>query len=386
MDGVTDSHPGGRTTLRIFLCGDVMTGRGIDQALPRPGDPELREAAVRSAIEYVRLAERASGAFRTPLDPRDIWGAALELWRRMDPDVRLMNLETAVTTSDDFAPKGINYRMHPDNMAGLLASGVQVCALANNHILDFGPGGLAETLEVLHRNGVQTVGAGRNLAQAQAPAALAVGSARVLFYSVASGDSGVPEVWTAGPDRPGVDRVDLTNAAAREIAARIAGTKQPNDVAIVSIHWGSNWGYQVPEAHRRFAHALIDSGQVSIVHGHSSHHPRPIEVYRDRLILYGCGDFLNDYEGIGGYEAFRGHLVAMYFADIDRQTGALRRLSLAPLGIRRFQLSSPDPGDVAWLIATLSRESRPFGVELELAKTGLVDVHWRPARQRWSPV
>jgi poly-gamma-glutamate synthesis protein (capsule biosynthesis protein) len=60
---------------------------------------------------------------------------------------------------------------------------------------------------------------------------------------------------------------------------------------------------------------------VSIVHGHSSHHPRTIEIYRDRLILNGCGDFLNDYEGIRGYERYRDYLVLMYFADLEPTSG-----------------------------------------------------------------
>ena len=55
---------------------------------------------------------------------------------------------------------------------------------------------------------------------------------------------------------------------------------------VVSVHWGANWGYEIPDAQRRFAHALIDRTNVSVIHGHSSHHPRAIDVYRDRLILY----------------------------------------------------------------------------------------------------
>jgi poly-gamma-glutamate capsule biosynthesis protein CapA/YwtB (metallophosphatase superfamily) len=58
-------------------------------------------------------------------------------------------------------------------------------------------------------------------------------------------------------------------------------------------------------------------------HGHSSHHTKAIEIYRSRLILYGCGDFLNDYEGIGGYEEFRDDLALMYFPDMDPTSAVL---------------------------------------------------------------
>jgi hypothetical protein len=61
-------------SLRVFLCGDVMTGRGIDQALPHPVDPVLYEPYVRDAREYVDLAEKAHGAFQRPVTFDYIWG------------------------------------------------------------------------------------------------------------------------------------------------------------------------------------------------------------------------------------------------------------------------------------------------------------------------
>ncbi|MFG2394173.1 CapA family protein [Streptomyces lavendulae] len=97
----------------------------------------------------------------------------------------------------------------------------------------------------------------------------------------------------------------------------------------VSIHWGSNWGYRVPPEHVRFAHALVDGG-ADLVHGHSSHHPRPLEVYRGRLILYGCGDLVDDYEGITGHKQYRDDLRLLYTARLDKDTGALRGLRLTP--------------------------------------------------------
>ena len=105
------------------------------------------------------------------------------------------------------------------------------------------------------------------------------------------------------------------------------------------MHWGPNWGYEIPDEQRSFAHLLIDRADVSIIHGHSSHHPKAIEVYRNRLILYGCGDFLNDYEGINGYEEFRDDLVLMYFADVE-PGGTLAALEIVPLQIRNSSLSA----------------------------------------------
>src|SRR5687768_10922694 len=92
----------------LFLCGDMMTGRGIDQILPQPCAPHLYESYVRSALGYVELAERVSGPIPRPVPFAYIWGDALEVLERMQPDVRIVNLETAVTTSEDAWPrKGI---------------------------------------------------------------------------------------------------------------------------------------------------------------------------------------------------------------------------------------------------------------------------------------
>ena len=143
----------------------------------------------------------------------------------------------------------------------------------------------------------------------------------------------------------------------------------------LSIHWGGNWGYAIPPAQRSFAHALIDAG-VDVVHGHSSHHPKGIEVYRDRLILYGCGDFLNDYEGIRGNESFRPDLALMYFPTLDAATGRLARLTLAPTQIRHFRANRAQGEDARWLAELLSREGRAFGTRVELQPDGTLALRW----------
>lgn len=347
--------------LRIFLCGDVMTGRGVDQILPHPGDPRLHERWASSAQDYVRLAERKNGPLPKAVDYAYIWGAALQDWRAASPDVRIANLETSVTFSEDYAAKGINYRMSPENVGCLLAGGFDCCVLANNHILDWGEAGLLETLRTLERHGVKTAGAGRDDKAARRPAVLAapVGGA-VLVIGLAARSSGVPQTWAAGRGHPGVNLTDLSLSAVDEIKQMLAPLRRPGDIVVASIHWGPNWGYEIADAERSFAHALIDIAGVAVVHGHSSHHPKAIEVYQGRLILYGCGDFLNDYEGITGYESFRGDLVLMYFADVNRSDGTLAALAMTPLRLRQFRLTPASAGDVAWLQAMLDREAKRF--------------------------
>jgi poly-gamma-glutamate synthesis protein (capsule biosynthesis protein) len=353
--------------VKIFLCGDVMTGRGIDRVLPHPCAPQLHEEYMTSTDGYVRLAEISSGPIPRPVDFSYIWGVALDEWRRTAPDVRVINLETAVTGSDAFEPKGINYRMSPKNVGCLTAAGIDCCVLANNHVLDWGVEGLLETLEVLEQRQLKACGAGRNIAEARAPAIHVVPDrGRVLVFSFALASSGTPPSWAARSDKPGVSFLrDLSDATADKIAAEIERVRTSGDIVIVSIHWGPNWGYSIPDSQRRFAHRLIDDANVSAIYGHSSHHPKAMEVYRNRLVLYGCGDFINDYEGISGHEEYRSDLSLMYFADFDGGSADLIDLELVVLQIRRFQLNAASSEDTEWLGTILARECVRFGVKFQ---------------------
>jgi poly-gamma-glutamate synthesis protein (capsule biosynthesis protein) len=184
--------------------------------------------------------------------------------------------------------------------------------------------------------------------------------------------SGIPPSWAATSNRSGVDFVaDLSDRCAAEVVGRVSAMKRPGDVVAVSIHWGSNWGYDVPSDQVGFAHRLIDGG-VDLVHGHSSHHPRPIEVYRDKLILYGCGDVINDYEGITGYAEYRDDLRLLYFASVEADTGQLVGLRMAPMQARKMRLHHASGADSEWLRAVLERVSHRFGSRVDLEADGML--------------
>lgn len=372
-------RPPAAATVRLFLCGDVMTGRGIDQVLPHPVDPRLYEPWVRSALRYVEIAEAAHGKIARPVAFSYLWGEALEVWRREAPDLKLVNLETSVTTSDEPWPdKHIHYRMHPRNVPCLTVAGIDGCALANNHVVDWGRPGLLETLDTLRGAGVAWAGAGRNRAKAAAPAIFPLaGKGRVLFFSFGSVSSGVPAEWMAKEDRPGVALLpDLSRSTVEWIAGEVETGRQSGDRVVISLHWGPNWGYRIPAKRRSFARRLVEETGVDVVHGHSSHHPLGIEVHRGKAILYGCGDFLTDYEGIGGHEKYRPDLSLGYFLDLSAKTGELARMTLVPFQLRRFRLVRPAEDDVAWLRETLDRESRRLGARVEHGEQGVLRLGW----------
>jgi len=356
-----------------------MTGRGIDQALPYPSYPRIYEDYVRDARRYLELAEEANGAIPIPVSFSYIWGDALGVLKSRAPDVKIINLETSVTRSDDYwHGKGINYRMHPENIGCITSAGIDCCVLANNHVLDWGYEGLKESLKTLGQAGLKWAGAGANLQEAATPALLEVaGKGRVIVISAGLESSGIPTEWAATGKRSGVNLLpDLSTETVRRIGEAVQALKGPRDLVVFSIHWGGNWGYQIPDEHTLFAHRLIDSAGVDVIHGHSSHHALGIEFYKDRPIIYGCGDLINDYEGIGGYESYRDDLSLLYFLDIDPVSGRLIGLELIPLQIRQFSLHHASGQDARWLRDRLNREGRQFNTGVVLNEKGGMSLQW----------
>jgi poly-gamma-glutamate capsule biosynthesis protein CapA/YwtB (metallophosphatase superfamily) len=353
--------------IKFFLAGDVMTGRGIDQILPHPSHPRIYEPFMGDAREYVALAEDASGKIDYPVAFDYIWGDALSELKKARPDLRIINLETTITKSENYLPKGINYRMNPENIEVLKILGADACVLANNHILDWGSEGLLDTIGVLREHRIQTVGAGIDAEEAKEPAIFHLEKGKVITLAYAHISSGVLVKQQAEENRPGLNFLtELSEKEIAEIRKEISDVKQKEDFVVLSIHWGPNWGYRITEAFIRFAHQLIDAAGVDLVFGHSSHHFKGFEIYRNKLILYGAGDFINDYEGIKGYEEFRDDLTLMYFPEIDLEEKSLIVLTVVPMQIRKLQLISPRPADIDWSLNVLQRESRFEG---QLIKT-----------------
>lgn len=356
-----------------------MTGRGVDQILPHPGDPELREAYATRATAYVGLAAKAHGQVRPPVDLSYIWGDALAVLQRHQPSASIVNLETSITTSRDFWPgKGVHYRMHPNNVGCLQAAHLDVCALANNHVLDFGPAGLMQTIDTLRRAGIGHAGAGHNLVEASRPARVELGEGRTLLvFALGSPSSGIPWDWAASTTRAGIWLLsEPTPVVADAIAAQARLLTRPGDLALVSIHWGSNWGEEIPEEHVAFAHRLVDGG-IDVVHGHSSHHVRAIELYRGKPIFYGCGDLVTDYEGIAPPPRWRSDLGVMCLVTFSPSDGTLVGLRLHPMQMWRMQLRHADEHDRQWLTEALDRMSRPFGARFREDEDGSIVLEER---------
>ncbi len=366
-------------SVKLFLCGDVMLGRGIDQILPNSVNPKLHESYVKDARDYVRLAENKNGPIPQPVSFSYIWGDAMEIWKKMAPVAKIINLETSITTNNKpWAGKGINYRMHPKNVEVLKTAEIDFCSLANNHTLDWGSAGLTETINTLKNSGIAFAGAGTNDLEAAAPAILPLQKGNIIVLAYGAKSSGITKSWEAQENMPGLnmlpETVELTVTLVKSDVEKI---KQKNDIVLVSIHWGGNWGYNIPLPYQKLAHELIDQAGVDLIHGHSSHHPMGIEVYHNKLIIYGAGDFINDYEGIGGYEQFRGELSLMYFPEVNQENGELISMKIFPMETKNFRLHHASQSDAIWLNSILNREGIQFGTSFKWNEDRSLDLEWK---------
>ncbi len=111
--------------------------------------------------------------------------------------------------------------------------------------------------------------------------------------------------------------------------------------------------------------------------GHSSRHPKGIEVYRGKPVIYGCGDFLNDYEGLSGYEEYRSRLVLMYGVKIEAD-GGLAALEMTPFEIKRFRLNYAARTDAEWLRDRMHSEGERLNTRVALNEANRLILEWQP--------
>ena len=150
-----------------------MLGRGIDMILEHSNDPILYESNGLDARDYVTLAATQTGPIpdRSERQVDYVWGEVIQILKEKNPHLKIINLETSVTTSETPWPmKGIHYRMHPKNVNVIQSADIDCCILANNHVADWGFPGLIETMDTLHDAGIKFAGAGRNSSEATSPA------------------------------------------------------------------------------------------------------------------------------------------------------------------------------------------------------------------------
>ncbi len=326
--------------LRIVLTGDVMLGRLVSGAIGREG-------------------------------PGYPWGDVLPHLRAAD--LVLINLECALTASSepwhDGDYKLFYFRADPDAVEVLRAGHVRFASLANNHVGDFGVDGLMETIRVLDAAGIAHAGAGRSLREARAPALLESRGVRVAVLAYADH----PHAWRAEEDLPGCNYtpVDTEPEDFAPVGRSIAAARAEADLVIFSIHWGPNMREDPSDAFVRFAHAVVDAG-ADVFWGHSAHVLQGVEVYRDRLVVYDAGDFVDDY---AVDPQLRNDLSALLV--VTARGSRVERLDVLPTRIEGMQVNAAHDEEGELLLRLLERRSARFGTRL-LRTTGGATVQVAP--------
>ncbi len=311
------------------------------------------------------------------------WGDTLSLFR--EADVRLCNLECVISdrgTPWSATPKVFHFRSDAKNVAVLNAARIDAVSLANNHVLDFSYQGLFDMLHHLQQAGIRFAGAGATLKEASNPSIWEVQGRKLVsvpssgsrkdidsrrfpggkvytpnpnessgnalgFIAITDNEPG----WAASGEQPGVWHVPIRvqGKQAQYLFEVVQQTKAEVACLIVSVHWGSNWGYVPPPEHRLFAHTLIDHG-ADIIFGHSSHVARGIEVYQNRPIIYGAGDFIDDY-AVDDIE--RNDQSFLFMIDLNETTSS--HLLLYPTVIRDFQARRAGNSECKAIITHMQR-------------------------------
>ncbi|WP_306054037.1 CapA family protein [Natronococcus wangiae] len=323
---------------RIGFTGDVMLGRVVDD----------------------RQRRRPADA---------VWGTVLERLRGLDGLV--MNLECVLSTRGRQwrrTHRPFHFRANPDwAVPALERAGVDVCALANNHVLDYGEMALRDTLAHLDEAGIARTGAGETLDEALEPAVVSVDGLEVAVVSFTDNT----REFAADEESPGTAwiAVDVENETTRRRvrdALERAREREP-DLLVASLHWGPNMIEEPPESLREFGRWLVEEG-VDVVHGHSAHVFHGIEVHEGSPIIYDAGDFVDDYAVDRRLRNDRSFLFVLTVPD----DGTPTELRLHPTEIDNCAVHEASPDAADWSRDRMRELSAAFGTEFERAGDSLV--------------
>ena len=217
-----------------------------------------------------------------------------------DADLAIVNLETAVSTRGRAEVKTFTFRSAPSFADAIARAGVDVVSLANNHSLDFGLDALDDTVDNLARAGVAHVGAGRNLAEALAPAGFTIGATTV---AVLGASQIIPSgAWPATATRPGIASAGkhTINRETQQLLSAVRNAKRSNDVVIVVMHWGIEGNPCPSPVQQKLGRLLVDAGATAVLGAHP-HVLQPVVPVTtpagDAVIAYSLGNFIWDPRG-----------------------------------------------------------------------------------------
>jgi poly-gamma-glutamate capsule biosynthesis protein CapA/YwtB (metallophosphatase superfamily) len=317
--------------VKIALTGDVMLGRLVDQYV-------IQNRSVR---------------------PEALWGDVLPIM--LDADYRLINLECVISDrGEEWHPttKAFHFRARPRAIEFLQAAKIDGVALANNHVLDYGPDALSDCLALLDQVGIKRTGGGATLEDSLMPSRFTLPEGRMALVALTDNE---PE-WEATATKPGVNYVSYDDHGLIEpyrsrIAQMLAHAGEQAEIVIVSAHVGPNWGAP-SRSIEALAHELIDMG-ANLYWGHSNHTPQGIECYKGNAILYSTGDFVDDY-WVDKDE--RNDLTFLFMLEVEQ--GRIARIRLYPACIEDLGVRTAKEEERRFLERTMQAKCGAFGTRM----------------------
>ena len=277
--------------MQIFFSGDVMLGRLVNNVLAN------------NEFSYV-------------------WGDTIDIIK--GSDFSLINLECSISLRGkewNKTFKVFHFRAHPDAINVLTSAAIDYVALANNHTLDYDVEALLDTVNLLSKNNISYSGAGKNIEEAMEPAFIKKklklksskmnstynydyeannNSKNTITIGVISLTDNEPQ-WEAKWNSAGINYIPITLDSKKyyyRLKNCIEKVRKQSDLVIVSSHVGPHFREKPSEKYVNFAHTILEFG-ADIYWGHSNHMPQGIELYKhndnNKIILYDCGDFIDDY-------------------------------------------------------------------------------------------
>jgi len=202
-----------------------------------------------------------------------------------DFDLAFCNLECPVSAVGQSTGKIYCFRADTSYFSGVQDAGFNLFSLANNHIIDWGEKACLDTKQLIEKNNLYVVGAGKDQAEAQAPLSIKMNGLKFAFLA----SVGIPlkdMIWPISKSGP-------AQANLEQLVELILKIRQTVDYIVVSLHWGTEYEH-LPRSHQViWAHTLINAGADLII-GHHPHVLQSIEYYNNRVILYSLGNFIFD--------------------------------------------------------------------------------------------
>jgi poly-gamma-glutamate capsule biosynthesis protein CapA/YwtB (metallophosphatase superfamily) len=330
----------------MALLPHVRSARAWVKILEEANSPTAEDSTSRDSSSTVVLSFAGDCTFANHFEDfvGDQLGYPFERFNLLSQsDISMVNLENPITKRTQRVKKKFNFKMDPKYLGILQLAGIDIVTVANNHIFDYGPEGLLDTIHLLDSVGIKHVGAGRNAEEARKGVLFDIKGFRIGFLGC----------FGAGAFAATSSQAGVAPRSEAMVTRDIQSLRQIDkaDYVVVSIHWGTEKALHTEEWQVNLAHSVVDAG-ADLVVGHHPHVLQGIERYKNAFIAYSLGNFLFGGNSRSTYDT------AVLKVELGR---GVRMISIVPIHVEDWQpfvLSGSEGERVVALVRERSRRFR----------------------------